>query len=146
MAQISKGIKIGYAVALATRTLPLVYTYIPELTGIPSLGSAPSTHQVTTLDNASHVYIKGLADIGGNLEFPCMFTKEIIDIVDTAVLAEASGEAHEWAVEFPAPLAKRAYFTGEASLVYNDSADIDAPLVGTLALTPSSDILWEDVV
>jgi len=146
MAQISKGIKIGYAVAVAPRTVAPTYTYVPELTGIPALGSAPTTHQTTTLDNISHVYIKGLSDIGGNLEFPCMFTKPIIDVVDTAVLAEDGGAVHEWAVEFPAPLLRRAYFNGEASIVYNDSADVDAPLVGTLALTPSTDILWEDIV
>ena len=67
MAQISQGIKLGYAVATEAPARPGSYTYIPDITGIPALGASPSTHQVTDLDNTSHVYIKGLADIGGNL-------------------------------------------------------------------------------
>ena len=83
------------------------------------MGASPSTHDVTDLDNTSKVYIKGLVDAGGNLDFPCIFTSEVIDGVDTAISAEASA-IHEWCVEFPAPLSKRAYFAGEASHVFNE--------------------------
>ena len=145
MAQISQGIKLGYAVATEALSRPESYTYIPDITGIPSLGASPSTHQVTNLDNTSHVYIKGLADIGGNLDFPCIFTSEVIDAVDTAITAEESGAIHEWAVEFPAPLSKRAYFQGEASMVFNESVDVDAPITGTVSLVPNSEIEWEDI-
>lgn len=145
MAQISQGIKLGYAVATEAPARPSGYTYIPDITGIPALGASPSTHQVTDLDNTSHVYIKGLADIGGNLDFPCIFTSDVIDAVDTAIGAEEGGAIHEWAVEFPAPLSKRAYFLGEASMVFNESVDVDAPITGTVSLVPSSEIEWEDI-
>lgn len=145
MAQISQGIKLGYAVATEAPARPGSYTYIPDITGIPSLGASPSTHQVTNLDNTSHVYIKGLADIGGNLDFPCIFTSEVIDAVDTAITAEEDGTEHEWCVEFPAPLSKRAYFQGEASMVFNESVDVDAPITGTVSLVPNSEIEWEDI-
>jgi len=145
MAQISQGIKLGYGVFTAPSTRPSEYTYIPDITGIPALGASPSTHQVTDLDNTSHVYIKGLADVGGNLDFPCIFTSEVIDAVDTAITAEESGTIHEWAVEFPAPLNKRAYFQGEASMVFNESVDVDAPITGTVSLVPNSEIEWEDI-
>lgn len=145
MAQISQGIKLGYAVATEAPARPSKYTYIPDITGIPALGATPSTHQVTNLDNASHVYIKGLADVGGNLDFPCIFTSEVIDAVGDAITAEEGGAIHEWAVEFPAPLSKRAYFQGEASMVFNESVDVDAPITGTVSLIPNSEIEWEDI-
>lgn len=145
MAQISQGIKLGYAVATEAPARPGSYTYIPDITGIPALGASPSTHQVTNLDNNSHVYIKGLADIGGNLDFPCIFTSDVIDAVDTAITAEENGTKHEWCVEFPAPLGKRAYFLGEASMVFNESVDVDAPITGTVSLVPNSEIEWEDI-
>ena len=145
MAQISQGIKLGYAVATEAPARPSGYTYIPDITGIPALGASPSTHQVTNLDNTSHVYIKGLADIGGNLDFPCIFTSEVIDAVGDAINAEEGGAIHEWAVEFPAPLSKRAYFQGEASMVFNESVDVDAPITGTVSVVPNSEIKWEDI-
>ena len=145
MAQISQGIKLGYGVFTAPSTRPASYTYIPDITGIPALGASPSTHQVTNLDNTSHVYIKGLTDVGGNLDFPCIFTSEVIDAVDAAITAEEGGAIHEWAVEFPAPLSKRAYFQGEASMVFNESVDVDAPITGTVSLVPNSEIKWEDI-
>ena len=145
MAQTSKGIKLGYAVAATPRNAtPDSYTYIPDITGVPSLGASPSTHDVTDLENTSKVYIKGLTDVGGNLDFPCNFTSEVITKVDTAVTDELT-EIHEWAVEFPAPVAIRAYFNGEASIVFNESVDVDAPITGTLSIIPNSEIKWEDI-
>jgi len=146
MGQISLGIKLGYAVAVTPRTVAPTYGYIPDITGIPALGASPATHQITDLDNTSHVYIKGLVDVGGNLDFPVIFTPDVIDAVDNAITAEEGGATHEWCVEFPAPLSVRAYFNGEASHVFNESVDVDAPITGTLSLIPNSEITWEDVV
>lgn len=140
MAQISKGIRLGYMVS---GTSPKAYTFLPDLTGIPALGATPSTHQRTTLNDSMHRYIKGLVDVGGNLDFPCIFTDEVIDAVDTAITAQGSGTL-EWAVEFPLPLGKRMYFTGEVSKVFNESVDVDAPVTGTVSIVPSGSILMED--
>lgn len=139
MAQISKGVRLGYGQMNGVNR-PSTRTYLPDLTGIPALGSAPSTHDVTTLDDNMHVYIKGLTDVGGSMEFPALFTPAIIDAVDTAL---GLTTALEWCVEFPHPLGKRAYFIGEASKVYNESVDVDAPLTGTLAIVPKTEIQWE---
>ena len=76
------------------------------------------------------------------MDFPCIFTDEIIDEVDTAVGLQDTNVL-EWAVEFPMPLGRRAYFTGEASSVYNESIDVDAPVTGSLSVVPSSEIAWE---
>ena len=140
MAQISKGIRLGY---MASGTNPKAYTFLPDLTGIPALGATPSTHQRTTLNDSMHRYIKGLVDVGGNLDFPCIFTDEVIDAVDTAITAQGSGTL-EWAVEFPLPLGKRMYFTGEVSKAFNESVDVDAPITGTVSIVPTGSILMED--
>ena len=139
MAQISKGVRLGYG-QMSGANRPATRTYLPDLTGIPALGSAPSTHDVTTLDDTMHVYIKGLIDVGGSLEFPALFTPTIINAVDTAL---GLTTPLEWCVEFPYPLGKRAYFVGEASKVFNESVDVDAPLTGTLAIVPKTEIKWE---
>lgn len=140
MAQISKGIRLGYMVS---GTSPKAYTFLPDLTGIPALGATPSTHQRTTLNDSMHRYIKGLVDVGGNLDFPCIFTDEVIDAVDTAITAQGSGTL-EWAVEFPLPLGKRMYFTGEVAKAFNESVDVDAPITGTVSIVPTSSILTEN--
>jgi uncharacterized repeat protein (TIGR02543 family) len=139
MAQISKGVRLGYG-QMSGANRPTTRTYLPDLTGIPALGSAPSTHDVTTLDDAMHVYIKGLTDVGGSMEFPVLFTPAIINAVDTAI---GLTTPLEWCVEFPYPLGKRAYFIGEASKVFNESVDVDAPLTGTLVIVPKTEIKWE---
>jgi hypothetical protein len=145
MAQISLGVQLKSG-EMADDVRPTIYTAIPDLTGIPALGSAPSTHDTTDLDNTQKVYIKGLPDIGGNLDFPCIFTTAILTAVDGAITEEEGGMIHEWAVEFPAPLSKRAFFLGEASQVFNESVDVDSPITGTLSLVPNSEIEWEDIV
>jgi len=145
MGQLSKGITLGYATYSETREPAPTYTKIAGITGIPALGSSPATQDATTLDDAMHVYVKGLIDVGGALDFPCIFTPEIITAVQTAVTAQESA-TQEFAVEFPAPLSERAYFTGEISPVFNESADVDAVLTGTVSIVPTSDIVWEAVV
>jgi uncharacterized repeat protein (TIGR02543 family) len=142
MAQISKGIRLGYGIK-AGATRPDAYAFIPELTGIPALSASPSTHDRTTLMDSVHRYIKGLVDVGGNLDFPCIFTNDIIDSVESAIALQNAGNTLEWCVEFPEPLGRRSYFTGEASAVYNESVDVDAPLTGSLSLVPTSIVVGE---
>ena len=89
MGQISKGIRLGYG-AMVGSTRPSSYTFIPELTGIPALGASPSTHQRTTLNDSMHRYMKGLMDVGEPLDFPCIFTSEIISDVDDAITAQGT--------------------------------------------------------
>ena len=83
MAQISKGIRLGYG-KMTGSTRPSAHIFIPELTGIPALGAPPTSHQVTTLNHGTHVYTKGLMDVGGNLDFPAIFTRDYRKI-DSAI-------------------------------------------------------------
>lgn len=141
MAQISKGIRLGYG-EMDGVTRPTSYVFLPELTGIPALGASPSTHQVTTLMDAMHKYTKGLVDVGGNLDFPCIFTPSIYTAVGTAETLQGT-ETLEWCIEFPLPLGKRAYFLGEISPIFNESVDVDAPVLGTISIIPNGEIAWE---
>ena len=141
MGQISKGIRVGYGNMVGV-TRPTSYTFLPELTGIPALGATPSTHQRTTLSDSMHRYIKGLVDVGGNLDFPCVFTSDIIDAVDLAIV-EQTTDTLEWCIEFPMPLGRRAYFTGEVSHTFNESVDVDALVTGTVSIVPTGVITWE---
>lgn len=146
MATLSYGVQLGYAEAVVAPARPVAYTYIPDLTGVPALGASPASHQVTTLDQAQHTYIKGLQDIGGTLDFSCVFTEAVIDEIDDVVTLQADDPYKvEWCVEFPSPMSMRAYFTGEASVVFNEAVEVDAPIMGTISIVPSSEIKWEAV-
>jgi len=143
MATLSKGVQLGYADHVSPRLAPPTYDYLTDITGIPALGASPASHQVTTLADAQHVYIKGLQDVGGTLDFSCVLTEDLIDDVLAIIDDQLSPTAIEWCVEFPSPLLQRAYFTGEANYVFNEAVEVDAPIMGTLSIVPSSAILWE---
>jgi len=143
MTQLSKGIRLGYG-EMTGDTRPISYTFISELTGIPALGASPSTHQSTTLNDSSHVYIKGLIDVGGNLDFPCNFTNSVIDEIDVAIALQEGGSVLEWCIEFPMPLGLRSYCQGEVAKVFNESVDVDAPITGTISLVPTSVVANEE--
>ena len=140
MAQISQGIKLGYAVATEAPARPgELHLHSRHHWNPLHLGASPSTHQVTDLDNTSHVYIKGLADIGGKLGLPLYLHQRVIDAVDTAITAEEGGSNPRSGLLSSLPLlSKRAYFQGEASMVFNESVDVDAPITGTVSLVPNS--------
>ncbi len=146
MATLSKGVQLGYADHVSPRVSAPEYEYLTDITGIPALGASPASHQVTTLSDTQHVYIKGLQDVGGTLDFSCVLTEDLIDDVLAIIDKQDEGDVIEWCVEFPAPLSQRAYFTGEANYVFNEAVEVDAPIMGTLSIVPSSAILWESTV
>lgn len=142
MAQLSKGIRVGYAPKL-NGNRPTDWVFLSDLTGIPALSGAPASHQVTTLMDSAHTYVMGLLDSGGNLDFPCIFTSKVISETGQAVALQSTSIL-EWVVEFPYPLGKRYYFEGEVTPVYNESVDVDAPVTGTVSLVPNVVVQSED--
>ena len=103
MAQISKGVKVKYKIGSASEKT------IPDLTSIPSLGTAPSTQDATTLADSMKVYVEGLMDLGGALSFGALFTPELFDAVDEM---QKASDIITYTIEFPAPLGKKVSFTG----------------------------------
>lgn len=141
MAQSTQGIKIGYSASTSG-----TWSYFPDLTGFPSLAGSNTTIDVTTLNETTNkIYLKGLADLGGTLEFPGFLTTELFDAVEAARTAQAATGYVYICIEFPAPFGKRAYFKGEVYQLTPDDGSVDSAVTASLRVTPMSDIEWETI-
>ena len=128
MATISKGIKLGYSSSGTTN-----YTDLPDLQGIPDLGGAAESIEITTLADAAHMYTDGILNYGDNLPFKFLYVK---DQFDTLVALEGS---NGWQVKLPDNTT--CSFTGTSS-VKLDSVGVNAPLTYTVAIKPDSEMIW----
>jgi hypothetical protein len=133
MATLSKSISLKYTVPAGS---PVTVTGV---TGIPALGTAPASHDVTELLDTAHKYIKGLADSGGSLDFSCNFSSTLVTLINTAV---AGGPATVWTVTFPTTPPVVATFTGDANPLFTDAVEVDAPITATLSIIPTSAITF----
>lgn len=72
------GIKVSYAIESVSGQRPVNgYTHLTMLKEVPSLNVAPNTIDATVLSDAEYVvYVQGLKDLGGALEFSANFTEE----------------------------------------------------------------------
>lgn len=72
------GIKVSYAIESVSGQRPVSgYTHLTMLKEIPSLNVAPNTIDATVLSDSEYVvYVQGLKDLGGALEFSANFTEE----------------------------------------------------------------------
>ena len=133
MAQISKGVSVKYKIGLAEEKV------IPDLTSIPSLGSAPSTQDATTLSDSMKVYVEGLMDLGGALSFGALFTPALFEAVEEMNQAT---EIINYSIEFPAPLSKKVSFTGTCAPIAPDEVSVDGVLTASVNITPTSVFTW----
>ena len=133
MAQISKGVSVKYKIGSTAEKV------IPDLTSIPSLGSAPSTQDATTLSDSMKVYVEGLMDLGGALSFGALFTPALFEA------AEEMNNATDtimYSIEFPAPLSKKVSFTGTCAPIAPDEVSVDGVLTASVNITPTSVFTW----
>ena len=133
MAQISKGVSVKYKIGSAAEKV------IPDLTSIPSLGSAPSTQDATTLSDSMKVYVEGLMDLGGALSFGALFTPALFEAVEEMNQAT---EIITYSIEFPAPLSKKVSFTGTCAPIAPDEVSVDGVLTASVNITPTSVFTW----
>ena len=133
MAQISKGVSVKYKIGSAAEKV------IPDLTSIPSLGSAPSTQDATTLSDSMKVYVEGLMDLGGALSFGALFTPALFEAVEEMNQAT---EIIKYSIEFPAPLSKKVSFTGTCAPIAPDEVSVDGVLTASVNITPTSVFTW----
>ena len=133
MAQISKGVSVKYKIGSAEEKV------IPDLTSIPSLGSAPSTQDATTLSDSMKVYVEGLMDLGGALSFGALFTPALYAAVEEMNQAT---EIINDSIEFPAPLSKKVSFTGTCAPIAPDEVNVDGVLTASVNITPTSVFTW----
>ena len=147
MAQTTQGVKVGYGKPGVSGAKPSSWSYFPDLTGFPSLAGSNSTIDVTTLNETNNkIYLKGLSDLGGTLEFPGFLTTELYTAVNGAITAQETDGYAYFCVEFPEPFSKRAYFKGEIYPLAPSDGSVDAAVEASVRIIPRSDISWEDIV
>ena len=122
MATISKGIKLFMGEVELT-----------NLQEIPELGGEAEAIEITTLADPAHMYMDGILNYGDSLAFKFLYEKE-----QFATLTAATG-TKEWKVELPD--ASTCSFNGTCS-VKLDGVGVNAALTYTLAVKPSSEMIW----
>lgn len=122
MATISKGIKL--------------YKGEVELTNlqeIPELGGDSEAIEITTLADAAHMYTDGIKNYGDSLAFKFLYEKTQFSTL------EADKATAEWRVELPDGATCSFEGTGTVKL---DGVGVNAALTYTLAVKPSSEMVW----
>jgi hypothetical protein len=150
MAQNTAGITLKYGEATigtgGAITWPLTWTTIPDVVSVPAMGAAPAKLDATTLaETKQKVYIDGLMDLGGSLEFEANMTPELLAVTDVCTGAPATGKVWAFAVEFPAPLSQRYKWIGQMSPVLPGEAGVDAVVRTKLYISQETEIVAEDI-
>ena len=129
MAVISKGIKLSYK----TSTEPSTYTDLTDLQEIPDLGGESEAIEITTLDDAAHMYTDGILNYGDSLSFKFLYKKTQFNTL-TGLEGSIS-----WKVTLPDSTS--CTFTGTSS-VKLDAVGVNNALTYTLAIKPDSEMTW----
>ena len=127
-AVISKGITLSYKVGEAGS-----YTVLKDLQEIPDLGGTSEAIEITTLDDAAHMYTDGILNYGDSLDFKFLYKKEQFD---TLVALDGS---NGWQVKLPD--GTTCSFSGTNS-VKMDGVGVNAALTYTLSVKPDSEMAW----
>lgn len=127
---LSKGIKLSYKASGGS-----AFTDLTNLQEIPDLGGSADSVEVTTLDDAAHMYINGLKDYGDSLDFTFLYDK-----TQYTTLNGLTGTL-SWKVTFPGTNGLTATFDGESSVKINGVGVNDA-ISYTLSVKPSSAITF----
>ena len=122
---ISKGIKLSYKKDSET------YTVLTDLQEIPDLGGESESIEITTLDDAAHMYMNGLISYGDSLAFKFLYKPE-----QFKALSALTGSLG-WKVELPDGANTTITFSGESS-VKLDGVGTNSPLTYTLSIKPDS--------
>ena len=128
-AVISKGIKLSYK----TSTEPSTYTDLTDLQEIPDLGGESEAIEITTLDDAAHMYTDGILNYGDSLSFKFLYKKTQFNTL-TGLEGSIS-----WKVTLPDNTA--CTFTGTSS-VKLDAVGVNNALTYTLSIKPNSEMTW----
>ena len=125
MAVISKGITLSYK-------LEADYVELTNLQEIPELGGEAEAIEITTLADEAHMYCDGIKNYGDSLTFKFLYEK--------AQFTTLQGlEPCEWKVELPDGTSCT---FGGASSVKLDGVGVNAALTYSLAIKPTSSMLW----
>ena len=128
MAVISKGITLSYKTSGGSS-----YTTLTDLQEIPELGGDSEAIEITTLDDAAHMYTDGILNYGDSLAFIFLYKKE-----QFTTLQGLEGSI-EWKVSLPDNTT--CTFSGTSS-VKLAGVGVNAALTYTLSIKPDSSMTW----
>lgn len=127
MAVISKGIKLSYGTGDE-------FTLLTNLQEIPQIGGTSEAIEITTLEDVAHMYTNGILNYGDSLSFKFLYEK-----TQFTTLANLGDDETNWKVELPDGAVCN--FKGTASVAL-DSAGVNVALTYSLAVKPTSTIIW----
>lgn len=130
MAVISKGITLSYKTSGSSSS----YTTLTDLQEIPELGGDSEAIEITTLDDAAHMYTDGILNYGDSLAFIFLYKKE-----QFTTLQGLEGSI-EWKVSLPD--STTCTFSGTSS-VKLAGVGVNAALTYTLSIKPDSAMVWQ---
>lgn len=128
MAVISKGITLSYKTSGGSS-----YTTLTDLQEIPELGGDSEAIEITTLDDAAHMYTDGILNYGDSLAFIFLYKKE-----QFTTLQGLEGSI-DWKVALPD--GTTCTFSGTSS-VKLAGVGVNAALTYTLSIKPNSAMAW----
>lgn len=128
MAEISKGIKLGYKGSSGSS-----YTNLTNLQEIPDLGGESEAIEITTLADEAHMYTDGIKNYGDSLGFTFLYEKE-----QFSTLQGLEG-SQSWQVTLPDNTT--CTFSGTCTVVLS-GVGVNAALTYTLNIKPNSAMTW----
>lgn len=141
------GVHLKYAVESTKGTRPTSgYTDLPGVKSTPSLNPAPEALDATTLNEEEYkVYVQGLKDLGGSLEFGFNLTQDFITAYTTLMTAAATAKAAEKSVWFMIDvpgLTNAAYFRGDPADLGLPAMEVNNVLETSIYITPTGEPTW----
>lgn len=128
MAVISQGITLSFKTGVSGE-----YTTLNDLQNIPELGGTSESIEITTLDDAAHMYTDGILNYGDSLAFTFLYEKDQFE-----TLQDLTGSTG-WKVTLPD--ATTCSFSGTSS-VRLASVGVNAALTYILSIKPDSEMIW----
>lgn len=141
------GVHLKYAVEATAETRPTTgYVDIPGVKSTPSLNPAPEALDATTLNEEEYIiYVQGLKDLGGSLEFTFNLTQALLDVWETlmtaAETAKAAGKSTWFMIDVPG-LTQAVYFRGDPADTGLPAMEVNSVLETTMYITPTGEPVW----
>lgn len=141
------GVHLKYAVEATAGTRPTTgYIDIPGVKSTPSLNPAPEALDATTLNEEEYiVYVQGLKDLGGALEFNFNLTEAFLTAWETLVTASETGKASSKATWFEIMipgLTNSVFFKGVPADAGLPAMEVNSVLETTAYITPTGEPTW----
>jgi hypothetical protein len=126
---ISKGIQLAYKIGEAE------YVTLTDLQEVPDLGGDTESIEITTLDDAAHMYMNGLISYGDSVAFKFLYKPEQFKTLSG--IKQSCG----WKVSLPDGEQTTITFSGECS-VKLDGVGTNAAMTYTLNIKPDSEMIF----